>query len=70
MDEACDRLKNCKVIVYLEGYKVKEIVECTGYNMQTHQFEYIDVYKRELDEEALALDKAIEAQRRTEEGYI
>lgn len=70
LDEACNRLKDCKVIVYLEGYKVQEILECTGYNTETHKFEYTEIYKRELDEEALALDKAIIEQRKREQGYL
>lgn len=32
-------------VFYLEGFKVREILECTGYNEEKHDFEYVCVYK-------------------------
>lgn len=44
-DEARRMLKTIDTIVYMEGYKVREILECTGYNDQTRQFEYVNIYR-------------------------
>ena len=44
-EEARTMLKTMDTIVYLEGYKVREILECTGYDKDTHQFLYNYIYR-------------------------
>ncbi len=51
-DEARRMLKNMDTIVYMEGYKVREILECTGYNDETKQFEYTYIYRYDGKEAA------------------
>lgn len=44
-DEARRMLKTFDTIVYMEGYKVREILECIGYDDATKQYEYIPIYR-------------------------
>lgn len=44
-NEARRMLKTIDTIVYMEGYKVREILECTGYNDTTQQYEYVNIYR-------------------------
>lgn len=44
-DEAKRMLKTFDTIVYLEGYKVREILEVDGFNDETKQFNYINIYR-------------------------
>ena len=44
-EEAKMMLGCIDTIVYMEGYKVREILECTGYNRDAKDFEYIPIYK-------------------------
>ena len=44
-DEARRMLKTFDTIVYMEGYKIREILECTGYNDETKQFQYVNIYR-------------------------
>lgn len=44
-NEARRMLKTIDTIVYMEGYKVREILECTGYDDATQQYKYINIYR-------------------------
>jgi len=44
-DEARRMLKTFDTVVYMEGYKIREVLECTGYDDDTHQFEYVHIYR-------------------------
>lgn len=44
-EEARQMLKTFDTIVYLEGYKVREILEVDGYDLETHQYRYINIYR-------------------------
>ncbi len=44
-DEARRMLKTFDTIVYLEGYKVREILEVDGFNDETKQYNYINIYR-------------------------
>lgn len=46
-DEAKYMLKTFDTIVYMENYKIREILECRGYNMNTKQFIYDYIYRYE-----------------------
>lgn len=43
--EARRMLKTFDTIVYMEGYKVREILECTGYDDDTDQYKYVNIYR-------------------------
>lgn len=45
MEQAMEMLKSFQTIVYLEGFKVREISEITGYNRKTKQMEYRYIYR-------------------------
>lgn len=45
MEQAMEMLKSFQTIVYLEGFKVREISEITGYNRKTKQMEYRHIYR-------------------------
>ena len=47
METAKNMISGFDVIVYMEKYKVREILENTGYNRQTDEFEYRTIYKFE-----------------------
>lgn len=44
-DEARQMLKTFDTVVYMEGYKIREILECTGYDTEKHEYEYIHIYR-------------------------
>ena len=44
-EEARRMLKSFDTIVYLEGFKVREILEVKGYNDETHTFDYVNIYR-------------------------
>ena len=44
-NEARRMLKTVDTIVYMEGYKIREILECTGYDDATQQFKYVNIYR-------------------------
>lgn len=46
-DEARRMLKTFDTIVYMEGYKVREILEVTGYDDVTRQYQYVNIYRYE-----------------------
>ena len=48
-EQAKRMLKSFQTIVYLEGFKVREISEITGYNEEKKDMEYRYIYKREDD---------------------
>jgi len=50
-EEAKDMLKNVDTIVYMEGYKIREILENKGYNQQTKQYEYVYIYRYDPSKE-------------------
>lgn len=50
-EEARRMLKTFDTIVYMEGYKIREILECAGYDDATHMYKYINIYR--YDPEAL-----------------
>lgn len=45
-DEAKRMLKTVDTIVYMQDYKIQEILECVGYDDETKQFQYINIYRR------------------------
>lgn len=49
-EEARRMLKTFDTLVYMEGYKIRDILECKGYNDTTHQFEYDYIYHYNPDE--------------------
>lgn len=44
-DEARQMLKTIDTIVYMEGYKVREILECKGYDRESKNFIYDYIYR-------------------------
>lgn len=48
-DEARRMLKTFDTIVYMEDYKIQEVLECTGYDDETKQFKYVHIYRREVE---------------------
>lgn len=44
-DEARRMLKTFDTVVYMEGFKIREILEVGDYNDKTHNFEYINIYR-------------------------
>ena len=44
-DEARRMLKTFDTVVYMENYQIQEILEVDGYDDETHQFNYINIYK-------------------------
>ena len=57
-DEARRMLKTVDTIVYMEGYKIREILECTGYNDVTKQYNYINIYRYDEDYERMYYESA------------
>lgn len=43
--EARRMLKTFDTVVYMEGYKIREVLEVRGYNEDTNSFNYVCVYK-------------------------
>ncbi len=72
-EEARRMLKTFDTIVYMEGYKVREILENTGYNDETGHYNYIHIYRydpeaaRAKELELMALE---EEQRKKEEAEL
>ena len=46
-EEARQMLKTIDTIVYMEGYKIREVLECKGYDRDTKQFIYDYIYRYE-----------------------
>ena len=72
-EEARRMLKTFDTIVYMEGYKVREILENTGYNDETGHYNYINIYR--YDPEAarakeLEIERLEEEERRKEEEAL
>ena len=44
-EEARRMLKTFDTVVYMEGFKIREVLEVKGYNDKTHNFEYINIYR-------------------------
>lgn len=44
-EEARRMLKTFDTVVYMEGFKIREILECTGYDDETGQFKYVNIYR-------------------------
>lgn len=51
-DEARRMLKTFDTVVYMEGYKIREILECTGYDDETKQFQYVHIYRYMPDKQS------------------
>ena len=49
-EEARRMLKTFDTIVYMEGFKVREILECTGYDDATRSYNYVNIYRYGADE--------------------
>lgn len=49
-EEARRMLKTFDTVVYMEGYKIREILEVDGYDDATKQYRYINIYRREEKE--------------------
>lgn len=49
-EEARQMLKTFDTVVYMEGFKIREILECTGYDKENHQFQYVHIYKHGINE--------------------
>ena len=45
LDEARRMLKTFDTVVYMEGYKIQEILEVDGFNDETKQYNYINIYR-------------------------
>ena len=63
-EEARRMLKTFDTIVYMEGYKIREILENTGYNDETGHYNYINIYRYDPEAERA---KEIERERMEEE---
>ncbi len=50
-DEARRMLKTFDTIVYMEGFKIREILEVDGYNDETHQYNYVNIYRYMPDQQ-------------------
>lgn len=50
-EEARRMLKTFDTLVYMEGYKIREILECEGYDDETHQYKYVNIYRYNPDED-------------------
>lgn len=55
-DEARRMLKTFDTIVYMEGFKIREILEVDGYNDDTHAYNYINIYRYIPPEESPPLE--------------
>lgn len=44
-EEARRMLKTFDTVVYMEGFKVREILEIDGYNDEKHDYNYINIYR-------------------------
>lgn len=50
-NEARRMLKTIDTVVYMEGYKIREILEVAGYDDKTNQYQYINIYRYSDDED-------------------
>lgn len=50
-NEARRMLKTIDTVVYMEGYKIREILEVVGYDDKTNQYQYINIYRYSDDED-------------------
>lgn len=66
-EEARRMLKTFDTVVYLEDYKIQQILEVTGYNDDTKQYDYIPIYtnfkykaekEKKIQEEMKAMQEA------------
>lgn len=48
-EEARMMLKTIDTIVYMEGYKIREILECRGYDRENHTYLYDYIYRYDPD---------------------
>ncbi len=44
-DEARRMLKTFDTVVYMEGFKIREVLEIDGYDDEKHDFRYINIYR-------------------------
>ena len=44
-DEARRMLKTFDTVVYMEGFKIREILEVAGYDDEKHDFKYVNIYR-------------------------
>lgn len=44
-EEARRMLKTFDTVVYMEGFKIREVLEVKGYNDKTHTFDYVNIYR-------------------------
>jgi Flp pilus assembly CpaF family ATPase len=65
-EEAHRMLSAMDTVIYMEGYKVRTILEIHGYNDQTHSYNYELVYKYDYDEEQRFLKMQEQARARNE----
>lgn len=65
-EEAHRMLSAMDTVIYMEGYKVRTILEIHGYNDQTHSYNYELVYKYDYDEEQKFLKMQEQARARNE----
>lgn len=50
-NEARRMLKTIDTVIYMEGYKIREILEVVGYDDKTNQYQYINIYRYSDDED-------------------
>lgn len=53
-NEARRMLATFDTVVYMEGYKIREILECRGYDDETQQYQYDYIYRYNPDRAAIA----------------
>ncbi|MBR6851560.1 MAG: Flp pilus assembly complex ATPase component TadA, partial [Lachnospiraceae bacterium] len=58
-EEARRMLKTFDTIVYMEGYKIREILECTGY--EDGQYKYVNIYRYDPNEDLQSAEEEAEA---------
>lgn len=72
-EEARRMLKTFDTIVYMEGYKVREILENTGYNDETGHYNYINIYRYDPEAERAKereIERLEEEERKREEEAL
>jgi Flp pilus assembly CpaF family ATPase len=60
-DEARRMLKTFDTVVYMEGYKVREILENEGYDDDTKQYKYINIYRYDPEAERIREEERLKA---------
>ena len=58
-EEARRMLKTFDTIVYMEGYKIREILECAGY--EDGQYKYVNIYRYDPNEDLQSAKEEAEA---------